>query len=258
VSTYRARRGTAFSEDERRGILDRYRRAWTVKDRAELRSEAVPDDIRAELAAAADEYVDAVPILSLSRDPFTDQVFETSLDPYGIDGLWWAYEHEYRPYVAPTDAFFAWTGALRLGGPIPEWSLKAMVGPEAPYVLPRILDHEDVRAVVSQVAVGPHTGYPIVYFARPTPHQLERVDDWGHRVHYVIRPDGSPAAGHATNDDAENDYDLGPWMNTGKLMWIEPGDDDLMLKTGTAGSPFLDLPGERRRRYIQEGKDWLA
>lgn len=258
MPTYRAKRGTAFSEEERRAILDRYRRAWQVKDAAELRGEDVPDEVRRELAAAAQEYVDAVPIMPLSRDPFTDQVFETSFDPYGIDGLWWAYDHDYRPYVPPTDAFFAWTGALRLGGPIPDWSLKAMVGPEAPFVLPRILEHPDVRAVVSQVEVGPHTGYPIVYYARPTPDHLERVDDWGHRAYYFSRPDGSPSSAHSTPDDTEKDFDLRPWMDTGKLMWIEPGDASLMVKTGRAGSPYLDLPGKHRRRYVQEGEDWLA
>jgi len=261
MPTVRARRGSPFTAEERAGIIGRFRAAWETKEAAELHRPADPGteaEARETMAAAAAEYVDAVPIVSLSRSPLTGEVFETSLDIDGLDGLWWAYDYDYRPYVEPPRGLFAWTGALKIDGPLPDWSLKAMVGPEVPFVLPRILDHPALTAVVSSVLVGEHVGFPIVYFADPVPPDLERVDDWGHRSYMYARPDGSPASAHSTQDDAEKDFDLRLWLDAGRLLWIAPGDLSLELHRGADGCPFLDLPGERRRRYIQEGETWLA
>ncbi len=256
----RARRGRPFDAAERRAILARFRAGYEALEAAELRRDpsADPDAARREMAAAADAYVEAVPIVAISRSPITGAVFETSLDVDGIDGLWWAYDYEYRPWVEAPDDLFAWTGSLKLDGPIPEWSLKAMVGPEVPFVLPRILEHPAMTAVLSSVLVGEHVGFPVAYFARPLPADLERVDDWGHRSYTFRRPDGSLASAHSTQDDAEKDFDLRPWLASGKLRWIAAGDLSLTLREGEQGCPFVDLPGERRRRYIQEGDTWLA
>jgi hypothetical protein len=259
VPTIRSLRGAALTQAERDHLVARFRDAWQRREAADDAGDrAAVDAATAEITGIVDEYRQGVPIVSLSRCPFTGEVFETSLDIGGIDGPWWAYEYEFRPYVEPPPTFFAWTGAMQLDGPIPDWSLKTMVGPSVPFVLPRILDHPDVRAVVSSVLIGEHVGYAIVYFAQPIPRDLDRVDDWGHRGHLAERPDGSPVYVHAVNSDDENDYDLGPWIERGKLAWIEPGDLTLTLRTEAAGCPYVDLPGERRRRYVQEGITWLA
>jgi hypothetical protein len=253
----RARAG--FSEAARREIVDRFRAAYERMERAELRNDDATERAeRAEMAAAAEAYVAGVPILALSRSPLSGEVFETSLDPFDLDGLWWAYDYEYRPYVEPPPDLFAWTGALKLDGPIPEWSLKAMPGPDVPFVLPSILRHPGISAVISAVRVGAHVGFPITYWARPLPDDVERVDDWGHRSYTFQRPDGSMASAHATQADEDKDFDLRPWVADGRVQWIAPGDDSLELHRGPDGCPYLDLPGERRRRYIQEGDTWLA
>jgi hypothetical protein len=259
MPTIRARRGPTWSAEERAALVGRFRAAWLAYQAADDAGDA--EAARRHHAAAlavAEEYVNAVPIVSLSRCPLTGQVFETSLDIDGLDGMWWAYEYDFRPYVEPMPTFFAWTGALKPDGPLPDWSLKAMVGPEAPFVLPRILSHPAVRAVVSSVLVGEHIGFPILYVAAPTPYDLERVDDWGHSFYVFTRPDGSVGTAHAVEDDKEKDFDLAPWLDRGKLLWIAPGDLELTLRTGSAGCPFVGLEGERRRRFLQEGETWLA
>jgi hypothetical protein len=259
VPTIRSLRGSAFTRDERDDLVARFRIAWQRREAADDAGElAVKDAITAEINSIVEEYRQGTPIVSLSRCPFTGEVFETSLDIHGIDGPWWAYEYEFRPYVEPPSTFFAWTGAMQLDGPIPDWSLKTMIGPAVPFVLPRILEHPDVRAVVSSVLVGEHVGFPIVYFADPIPLDLERVDDWGHRGHLVERPGGGPAYLHAVQSDTEHDHDLATWIERGKLAWIEPGDLQLTLRHEVAGCPFVGLPGERRRQYVQEGTTWLA
>ena len=253
----RARAG--FDEPTRRSIVDRYRAAFEAKERAELAEDADAEAAaRAEMAAAAKDYVEGVPIVALSRDPFTGDVFEAAIDTLGLDGLFWAYEREHRPWVQPPPGFFAWTGSVAYDGPLPDWTMKAMPGPEVPFVLPRILEHPDIKAVLSAVPIGEHVGFPVVYFAKGQHPDIERVDDWGHNTYNVVRPDGSLTSVHSVQDDEEKDFELGPWLDSGKLLWIEPGDESLTLRSGREDNPYLGLEGSHRRRYLQEGKTWLA
>jgi hypothetical protein len=256
---YHARRGQAFDAEERAEILNRYKLAWETERRA--RDEG--DSQRAMQAqkrmdAAVERYIDAVPIVRISRSPISGAVFENSLDIFGIDGLWWAYDRDYRPFVERVATFFAWTGALTLEGPPPVWSLKTMVGPGVPFVLPRMLRHPHMTAVISSLLIGEHVGYPIVYFADPTPFELVRVDDWGRDHYQYVREDGTPASQHAVQHSAEKDFELEPWLESGKLRWIAPGDLGLELRSGVKGCPYVGLEGERGRQYFQRGRSWVS
>jgi hypothetical protein len=245
VPRYWSKRGKVYSTDERAGMITGFYAALAQR---------ATDD----MAAIVTEYKAATPIVSVSRCPFTGGVFETSLDILGVDGMWWAYDYDYRPYVAPIATFLAWTGSMQFDGPIPNLPLKSMVGPAAPFVLPRILHHDAVRAVMSTILIGEHVGFPVVYFAQPVPADLERVDDWGHAMHYLTRPDGSPSSAHSTEYDIDKDFEIEPWIRSGKLSWIAPGDIDLTLRTSPADCPFVTVGGERHRQYIQNGKTWMA
>ncbi len=259
VPTYRSNRGAVYSVTERAELISAFHAARADRTQA---SEAGDDQAEAafteRMLAISDTYASATPIVSLSRCPFTAEVYETSLDIFGLDGMWWAYEYDYRPYVEPISSFFAWSGAMQLDGSVPTVPLMSMVGPSAPFVTPRVLEHPAVRAVMSSVLIGEHVGFPVVYFAVPTPHHLERVDDWGHDYHAFVTPDGVPHSAGATEDDTEKDIDLERWIRDGKLMWIEPGDIDLRLRSTVDDCPFLDVGGNRKRQYIRNGKVWVA
>lgn len=243
----RSLRGKVYSTTERADLIGRFTAA---RDR----SESGDRSAAAERLAIVKEYEAATPIVSLSRSPVGGEVFETSLDTFDLDGMWWAYDYDYRPYVEPTTSFFAWSGAMQIDRPVDHVHVKAMVGPEVPFVLERLLDHPAITAVVSSVLVGEHVGYPIVYYVDGTPPlDIERVNDWGHSTYTIVRPDGSLSSGHATEYDYGKDFELGRWLDSGKLQWIAPGDIDLTLRSGREGCPFLDLPGERRRQYIEDG-----
>jgi hypothetical protein len=251
----RSLRGRVFSPEERADVVARFWTAWAVQEAAE---DAGDHDgaarARVQVSAVAREYEQGVPIVEVARSPFNGRVFQTSLDIDGLDGPWWAYEYEFRPYIEPVQTFFAWTGSMRFDGPVPTVPLQMMVGPDAPFVLPRMLEHPDVRAVLSSVLVGEHIGFPVVYFADPTPYDLERVDDWGHREHQYVRADGTPTSEHSIQVDDDKDLDLGPWLDSNKLLWIEPGDTTLTLRRGRTGCPFVGLPGRRDRQYVRGGR----
>ncbi len=255
---YWSKRGSVYSTQERDRLIADFYAAFSRRNDAHDRDAAAEATAADEMAACVGEYEAATPIVSVSRCPFSGEVFETSLDIFGLDGMWWAYDHDYRPYVAPIPTYFAWTGSMQLDGPIPNLPLKSMLGPQAPFVLPRILEHPAVRAVISSILVGEHVGFPVVYFAQPTPHDLERVDDWGHSFHYFSRPDGSPTSAHSTEYDVDKDFEIEPWIRSGKLSWIAAGDIDLQLRTTGPDCPFVTVGGERHRQYIQNGKTWMA
>lgn len=233
---------------------------------AQARREAANDagDLQGGQAAAHDmaaviaTYESATPIVSVSRCPFTGEVFETSLDIFGLDGMWWVYDRDYRPYVATPPTLLAWTGSMQLDGPVPNLPLKSMVGPTAPFVYPRLLEHPSITAVMSSILIGEHVGFPVVYYAQPVPPDVERIDDWGHDVYYYTRSDGSPSSARTTEDDTAKDTDITQWIKRGKLAWIAPGDIDLELRTSATDCPFTTVGGDRNRQYIQYGKVWTA
>lgn len=234
-----------YEPAERLELIARYHRGVEHGDSAGVRS-------------ATQEYEAATPIVSLSRCPISGEVFETSLDLFGLDGLWWIYDRDIRPTVAAPPTLFAFSGALAIDGPIAAVPTLTMVGPGRPFVLPRILDHPALRAVVSAVMIGEHVGFPIVYFADPIPADLPSTDDWGHSIHYRLDSRGHPTSAHATEYDPDKDFDLAPWIERGKLSWIDPGDIDLTLRDELDACPFLGLGGPSGRQYIQNGSVRLA
>lgn len=248
----RSLRGKVYTEAERADLIGRFLGG-------RLRAESGDATMVATQTAIVREYEAATPIVSVSRSPIDGDVFETSLDTFGLDGMWWAYEYDYRPFVEATATTFAWTGSMQLEGSIDGVRLKTMIGPQVPFVLPRILSHPGMTAVVSSVLIGEHVGYPVVYFIDgPLPRDLERVNDWGHDHYLGVRSDGSPMTARSTEYDLDKDFDLEPWIGNGRLRWIEPGDIDLTLRDRPDGCPFLGLVGARQRQYIQNGRVWLA
>jgi hypothetical protein len=197
--------------------------------------------VQGQLRAA---YRATIPVVPIARCPHTGEVARHSLDTYGLDGLWWHADDACRPSETPPPTFFALTGALRLAGEPEYTAFPVRPGPGVPYVLPRLLELEGMRAVVSSVPVGRHTGYPVVYFADPAPEGVHPPTTWGLAAE--------------TDVHEEHDFDLAPWIERGKLLWIAPGDDELALHDDLAGCPFLDLEGTRQSQLISEGRVSVA
>jgi hypothetical protein len=230
--------------ERRRALLDEY--FALEKDR---------DDpaVIAQRNVLREEYEAGLPVVPLARCPFTGVVFAHTLDTEGLDGLWWQYDLPIRGYDERPPTFFALTGAVALSGEPEPAPFDRRPGPEVPYVLARMLLHDDVKAVVSSVPIGPHTGYAVTYFARPVPPMLQRMNDWGTAI-YTYETASAPELWDGVEEENEVlDLDLARWIDSGDLLWIAPGDASLALRSTSAGCPYVGLEGSAEFAVIEGG-----
>jgi hypothetical protein len=197
-------------------------------------------------------YRDTIPFIPLSRCPYTGQELHYGIDTYGLDGPWWDYYDPVRPEQGFPPTTFALTGAILLASdvePVPE---VVILGPGAPYVIPRLLGQDDTAAVVSSLSIGAHQGLAIAYFGSKPRSDRPVVNEWG--TGRWLRQNETPA-----NWDQEPlvieecDFELEPWLEAERLLWIAPGDSSLELNLGANGCPYLDHGGQRQLISILEG-----
>jgi hypothetical protein len=235
---------------QRRALLDRY---FALLPRAEEDAE-----VSSELSAIADQYRQGLPKLMLSRCPFTKFEQRHTFDPYGLDGLWWNYQDPARPLRERIYTCQAITGAVTISKPVENFPFLAKPGPAIPYVIPHCLEPPDVTAVLSSLPCGRHTAYCIAYFAPNEKNGVDWPNDWGANERWA-EGGNSPGGWYEAPDFEELwDFDLRPWIDSGKLLWIAPDDENLELRSGTAGCPYLDLDGERRMQYVSGGEVWTS
>jgi len=211
---------------------------------------------REQLARVREAYLATVPTLAVSRCPITGEPLTYPIDPDGLDGLWWRYEAAVHPLFHPLRTLFALTGALRFNGD-PDWTpFLCKPGPEAPFVLPRLLAEPAMAAVVSSVPVGRHTGYLVAYFAPEAPVGLSRPNTWGINHSVFTGAAGDASWDAQPEDPSEFDFQLRPWIEGGRILWIAPGDASLTLRRTLEGCPYLDVPSSRAVVRVQEGRRW--
>lgn len=227
-------------------------------------NEVVYAQLEALAAKAAElilQYLDNLPERRLSRCPFTGEVLSMRIDDFGLDGFFWNNSAPRRPEQKFPETYFAIDGALKLEGAPEKSPLLCCPGPDVPYVLPRLLQYDEIKVVVSHIKIGPHTAYLMIYYADPAPQGIYRVNDWGTERYWET---GTPDPELFTPglyidvpaEPGEMDFDLKPWIKAGKLLWIAPGDENLTLHGHASGCPYLDLPGSRNPKYIQNGEAW--
>jgi hypothetical protein len=218
-------------------------------------------DMDREIRQLLERYLEGLPVRELSRCPFTGEKLSLAIDDLGLDGLWWNADAPKRPENELPATWFALDGALKLGGELEKAPFLCCPGPDVPFVLPRLLEHIQVKAVISAVQIGVHTAYPIVYYADPMLYGETRVNDWGTERYWetgsLIPELWTPGQYVSLTPDAsEYDFDLKPWIKAGKLLWIAPGDESLTLHGHASHCPYLNLPGSRRLKFIRDGEVW--
>lgn len=204
------------------------------------------------------EYEEGLPRLDFARCPFTGLVQRHTFDPYGLDGLWWNLRAPARPLRERLFTCQAITGAVRLETPVENFPFLARPGPDAPFVIPRLLEHPQVLAVVSSLACGRHQAYCIAYFAPDEVDGVEWPNDWGTNERWAEGGESYGGWTEAPDFEPEWDFDLASWIGRGKLFWIVPGDRSLALQRSVHGCPYLNLPGVRSMQHVQYGRVWTA
>lgn len=193
-------------------------------------------------------YRQLLPEVTVARCPHGGGLLRWFMDPLGLDGWAWEYSVVGKQPVDPPPLWLCMNGAMRLVPPLENTKQFVRPGPGVPYVVPRILRCPDVRAVISQVSVGAHTGWVISYFG-PKPKGVTLVNNWGKHEHYVYDDTGKWRGWNSDEKDqrtGQYDFELAPWLRPGKLLWIAPGDESATLREGIDDCPYVDLPGHRR------------
>lgn len=259
---------TTLDQAQRARLIEAH--AKTTRDLEKLEDagdDGGGDEAIARVNALADRiqwieetYEQALPRAALSRCPFTNQVAAHSFDPLGLDGLWWQYHHPIRPDSEPAAGphFLALTGAVRLVPPLENTPFLVMPGPDAPFVVPRVLMLPQVKAVISLTAVGQHRAAAIMYFGTTTLDEVRPPTLWGTKWSSMDISERPPEDEEETDGEEDYDFELAPWIQSGKLLWIAPGDASLALRSGTAGCPYLQVPGARKLQMMQFGESWTA
>jgi hypothetical protein len=198
-------------------------------------------------------YTAMLPVRTMSRCPYTGELVRWPLDDVDLDGWFWWYDAPARQLPSVSRTWLAMTGGMRLNSPVTQAPFLCRPGPGAPFVVPSLLYDPQTTAVIVEVPVGPHTGWAITYFGarRPVAHL---VNLWGTGRYPV--PDGTGAwDGWAKAPDQAVDYDfaLEPWLASGQLLWVAPGDAGFELRRGGEGCPYLGLDGPRESPSIQHG-----
>jgi len=250
---------------ERRKILDSYFKTRIELDELNKKYDdgAAPDnhseeellrlieEKRLTAEKIREEYLEVIPDAAISRCPFTGSTLIRSIDLEGIDGLWWDYYNPARRKVELLPTFFAMDGAVKFAAGVEQLPFSFSVGPEVPFVLPRLLKHAAIKAVLSSLPIGGHRAYFITYYSEPMLSDIRRVNDLGTYCYEY-----SDKQGLIQKDfyqDPAKDFELEDWINTGKLLWIEPDDLTLTLRSYLSGCPYLNLPGSRKTLAVING-----
>lgn len=200
-------------------------------------------------------YFEELPMLSMSCCPFCGLPLLRSFDPFGLDGPWWRRSMR-RLHPEPCPHFCVLRGAMNWRGLRPRGgTFPAHVGPEVPYVIPRLLEMKTMLAVIGtlQMETG-YTVYTIAYFAERRPPDETLVANWPDQVHHFKDAEGRP--GWREERDTW-DFELGPWLERGKLRWCEPGSGNTALSLAAPSAcPYVGLQGRRERIVVQEDDSW--
>jgi hypothetical protein len=224
-----------------------------VLESADRSGEALP--LRNRVIEIARRYRELLPEVTVARCPDSGVLVRWPIDTAGLDGWFWDYDTSTRrPPKDRPRRWLAMTGAMRLTEPVEYASHQAVPGPGVPFVVPRILQHSGIRAVITQVPVGVHTGWAISYFG-PLPTDIGLVNLWGTDTYPVYDDEGNRLGwDRAFNTVSDYDFELGDWLRSGKLLWIAPGDDSGALREGVDGCPYVNLAGPRKIAIVEDGK----
>jgi len=201
-------------------------------------------------------YFNRLPRVPIARCPFTDNIVTKAMDIYGLDGEWWNgdsrdFPAEGSPYLVTYLGALNLSKGLNISSGIEEISL----GPEVPYVIPRLLEIPNVKCVIySTTILEPE--YPVYfmsYFAKPKLPPAQSHQMWLRDSFYYVDENGN---NFWYSCDDIWDFDLAPWIEkSGHILWIRPDDSEMRLCSEPPSDfPYFNLKGRQKFLSIQNGR----
>lgn len=253
----------------RRSLLDAYADAVEEARRiGDSFEDAGPDEeameeFTAALEDAGDQrrlYRNNLAVRTIARCPFTGLAVHYPIDDAGLEGPFWDFQNPIRMMGIRPGTCYGITGAMRLSPGFEYVPHMAIVGPSIPYVIPRLLGVEGSKAVLSSLPIGKHTGYVVTYFAPPdTKGEVPTTDEWGTARWLGVDEKGesiwtSTYKLYREFDDAplveDRDAELAPWITSGRLGWIAPGEATVTSRWEVDDCPYLDLEGSLDDQWV--------
>ncbi len=220
-------------------------------------SEAILDKytgIAKKITELTKTYVERTPVIPISRCPFSGEVAYLSVDQYGIDGPWWNYTKPLRATGNLPVTFHTITGSLKLGSPFTKTDHQVRPGPEKPYLIKQLIQAEGVKAVISSIKIGPDSGFVVIYYTEEVDTPVEPANLWGQHLWEKIDRFGNRVFLEVDESDFSYIFNLNDWIQEGKLLWIQPDDNEFTLRTGVINCPYLGVDGDERFQIIIDGE----
>lgn len=199
------------------------------------------------------EYAENLPRHPMTRCPFCETEISLTMDIGGLHGPWWwkRFPAEGPPNIA-CDHFLFYQGAMNFEGRAPtEATETVMVGPAAPFIIERVLANPKVHAVLNhcQSLLGDNI-YLISYFGESHIDPLGLHQNWLREKLPIPNDAGEISFAETFLDEWV--FDLQEWFESQKLLWIEPGDNALRLRTGSS-NPYAEIRGTEMKQVISNG-----
>lgn len=193
-------------------------------------------------------YLKSLPIIKISRCPFTNELVSYRMDTIGF-GPFWMYNNPMRDEVLGPDTFFALDGSMKAEHV--ETKERLNLGPDKPFVIKALMEDPFIKAVLSEIEIAGNRTWLITYFSFPTA-QIDRPNLYGSDRFFVKMTLGEIAYGSDYTEE-DYDFDVKTWIDRGKLLWIKKFDPDMKLQTTSRACPYLDIEGngkiQRRRGH---------
>ena len=231
------------SKAQRDGVVAEYVRLEEALRTIGQKNQRTKESLRDARTAGVNNYFENLPRVPLSRCPFCEALHLRAFDPWGVDGLWWQHQECIVPIQEPSPCphFRFLQGAVHFGNRTPNGGHSdAVVGPDSPFVIPRILEMNGFVAVIAQIRIGDgFTGWPIAYFSDQPTNAWDLHQEWTKTTFRFKLPNRDRVAWKIADDPW--DFDLRRWLASGALQWVAPNDPEWRLKRGPDG-PYLGLP----------------
>lgn len=187
------------------------------------------DRLRERLKQLPHEYAAALPAYALSRCPFCETPLHGAFDPWGFDGFWWV--PSMRGGIGQPQGcehFRVLLGAVWLQDKPPiAGPYEAMLGPDVPYVIPRLMEMPTMTMVVHSIAMEPgYVALPLAYFSKDVPAPGSLTQGWIEKTYSFLDANGQHA--WSVRNDPWN-FNLAPWIASGQVRWTVPDNPDAQL-----------------------------